>query len=309
MPNKSQPEKQCWMSNKSNKFKETIYPEYTRLLPCPSDKGPPKIEHLVVSEGGTVQDYICKFVADLIHFGTVFYALVCPWPPPTANPEHMRVYKEVTAPSVLKDFPDNTSRPICLQVLIIIFTSVIVVHMKILIRCYEIDWKSRIVAVTDGFVVLDKPAGTTVPNYLLSSTTGNIEESCATFATRAFGMADSDNSEAEELLCCFQPGACILAAAPVPIGTITRYMRPVKLAPRLISEGLYILTYHIVFQLSWCIGLQACQISWDDGNYTFEAGAPWWRCQQNLKKMPIDCIVWYSLLVEFGRLPVSYASE
>ncbi|CAN6690080.1 unnamed protein product [Malus baccata var. baccata] len=26
------------------------------------------------------------------------------------------------------------------------------------------------------------------------------------------------------------------------------------------------------------IGLQACQISWDDGKYTFEAGAPWWRC-------------------------------
>lgn len=27
------------------------------------------------------------------------------------------------------------------------------------------------------------------------------------------------------------------------------------------------------------IGLQACQISWDDGKHTFEARAPWWRCQ------------------------------
>jgi hypothetical protein len=28
-----------------------------------------------------------------------------------------------------------------------------------------------------------------------------------------------------------------LAAAPVPIGIITHYMRPVNMAPRLISEG------------------------------------------------------------------------
>lgn len=28
-----------------------------------------------------------------------------------------------------------------------------------------------------------------------------------------------------------------LAAAPVPIGVITHYMRPVNMAPRLISEG------------------------------------------------------------------------
>lgn len=25
------------------------------------------------------------------------------------------------------------------------------------------------------------------------------------------------------------------------------------------------------------IGLQACQISWDEGKYVFRAGAPWWR--------------------------------
>lgn len=27
------------------------------------------------------------------------------------------------------------------------------------------------------------------------------------------------------------------------------------------------------------IGLQACQISWDDGEHSFEARAPWWRYQ------------------------------
>lgn len=31
-----------------------------------------------------------------------------------------------------------------------------------MIRCYDIDWKSRIIAVTDDYVVLDKPAGTSV---------------------------------------------------------------------------------------------------------------------------------------------------
>lgn len=25
------------------------------------------------------------------------------------------------------------------------------------------------------------------------------------------------------------------------------------------------------------IGLQACQISWDDGQHIYEAGTPWWR--------------------------------
>lgn len=28
---------------------------------------------------------------------------------------------------------------------------------------------------------------------------------------------------------------------------------------------------------SIAIGLQACQISWDDGEHCYEAGSPWWR--------------------------------
>ena len=43
-----------------------------------------------------------RFVADLIHFGAVFYALVCPKPPPTATPEQIKLFKEFTAPSLLK---------------------------------------------------------------------------------------------------------------------------------------------------------------------------------------------------------------
>lgn len=32
-------------------------------------------------------------------------------------------------------------------------------------RCYEIDWRSRIISVTESYVVLDKPAGTSVRNW------------------------------------------------------------------------------------------------------------------------------------------------
>ncbi|KAD6453174.1 hypothetical protein E3N88_07879 [Mikania micrantha] len=46
--------------------------------------------------------------------------------------------------------------------------------------CYEIDWRSRIIAVRDSYVVLDKPAGT-----LVGGTTDNIEETCVNFVTRA----------------------------------------------------------------------------------------------------------------------------
>ncbi|KAB2601017.1 RNA pseudouridine synthase 6 [Pyrus ussuriensis x Pyrus communis] len=431
--------KVAWFSRSSNKRKSARqslkqdvsqptavssangYPEYTRLLPCPSDNGPPRIEHLVVSEGGPVLEYICKvldlplqFVADLIHFGAVYYALVCPRPPPTATQEQMRVFKEVTAPSVLKDRTSIKGKTVreAQKTFRITHPDQFVetgtylrvhVHPKRFPRCYEIDWKSRIVAVTDEFVVLDKPAGTTV-----GGTTDNIEESCATFATRALGLTTSlmtthqiDNctegcvvlARTKEYCSVFhgkirekkvKKHYLALAAAPVPIGTITHYMRPINMAPRLTSEDFmerwslcqlevmeckevpwpssvveqkYCIedcgwpskeyayeckinlltgrTHQVRAQLAalgapivgdsmympaavaemaspgrnpfgkykkhythvtdkelaieeWsaqhgkepgvAIGLQACQISWDDGKYTFEAGAPWWRC-------------------------------
>jgi len=36
------------------------YPEYGRLLPCSLHHGQRRVEHLVVSDGGIVLDYICK---------------------------------------------------------------------------------------------------------------------------------------------------------------------------------------------------------------------------------------------------------
>ncbi|XP_021821499.1 RNA pseudouridine synthase 6, chloroplastic [Prunus avium] len=398
------------------------YPEYTRLLPCPSHNGPPRVEHLVVSEGGPVLEYICKtldlppqFVADLIHFGAVYYALVCPKPPPTATPEQMRVFKEVTAPSVLKNRASIKGKTVREAQKTFRITQAdefveagtylrVHVHPKRFPRCYEIDWKSRIIAVSEEFVVLDKPAGTTV-----GGTTDNIEESCATFATRALGLTTPLNTTHQIDNC---TEGCVvlartkeycsvfhgkirekkvkkvylaLAAAPVPTGIITHYMRPINVAPRLISEDFierwslcqlevmeckevpwpnavveekYCVedcgwpskdyayeckinlltgrTHQVRAQLAACgapivgdsmympaavaemespglnpfgqykkhyttendketavagwiarhgkepnvaIGLQACQISWDDEKHTFEARAPWWRCQ------------------------------
>ena len=36
--------------------------------------------------------------------------------------------------------------------------------LKLFFRCYEIDWRSRIIAVAESYVVLDKPAGISVCN-------------------------------------------------------------------------------------------------------------------------------------------------
>ncbi|XP_077243554.1 pseudouridine synthase family protein [Tasmannia lanceolata] len=398
------------------------YPEYNRLLPCPLQNGPPRVEHLIVSEGGNVLEYICKslglpplFVADLIHFGAVYYALVCPKPPPSATPEQIRLFKEVTAPSVLQKRASIKGKTVreAQKTFRITHVSEFVetgtylrvhIHPKRFPRCYEIDWKSRIIAVTESYVVLDKPAGTSV-----GGTTDNIEESCATFTSRALDLTTPlmtthqiDNcSEGCVVLARTKEYCSIfhgkirekqvkklylaLAAAPVPVGLISHYMRPVNVAPRIVSkefiggwhlcqlevleckevpwpsatvEERYGLedcgwpsksvayeckinlltgkTHQIRTQLAaygapivgdamympaviaemvnpgtnpfgeygeqynsevdrtravenWiakhgkepnvAIGLQACQISWDDGRCFYEAGTPWWRWQ------------------------------
>lgn len=257
------------------------YPEYSRLLPCPSQSRPPRVEHLVVSEDGVVLDYICKslnlpplFVADLIHFGAVYYALVCPKPPPTATPEQIQTYKEVTEPSVLQKRASIKGKTVREAQKTFKITDVnefveagtylrVHVHPKRFPRCYEIDWKSRVIAVADSYVVLDKPAGTSV-----GGTTDNIEESCATFASRALGLETPlltthqiDNctegcvvfSRTKDFCSVFHGMIrekqvkklyLALTAAPVPVGIISHYMLPVNLAPRLVSED-FIKGWHL----------------------------------------------------------------
>ncbi|KAF5188037.1 Rna pseudouridine synthase 6 protein [Thalictrum thalictroides] len=245
-----------------------------RVHPKRFPPGPPRVEHLVVSEGGPVLEFISRslnlppiFVADLIQFGAVYYALVCPEPPPTATPEHIKLFKEVTSPSILKKRlsvkgktvreAQKTFRITHIHEFVEAGTYIRVhVHPKRFPRCYEIDWKSRIIAVEESFVVLDKPAGTSV-----GGTTDNIEETCATFATRALGLAaplktthQIDNCTEGCVVLARTKEYCsvfhgkirekivkklyrALAAAPVPRGIMSHYMRPVNVAPRLVSEG------------------------------------------------------------------------
>ncbi|KAE9452698.1 hypothetical protein C3L33_15402, partial [Rhododendron williamsianum] len=379
------------------------YPKYHRLLPCPSENHPPRVEHLVVSVGGPVLEYVCKaldlppsYVADLIHFGAVYYALVCPEPPPTATPEEIRIFKEATAPSVLMKRSSIKGKTVREAQKTFRITHVnefveagtylrVHVHPKRSPRCYEIDWKSRIIAVTESYVVLDKPAGTSV-----GGTTDNLEESCATFATRALGFTEPlktthqiDNctegclvlartkeycsvfhgkirkqldlssfliGSALKLLChaefikgwplcqlevleckkvpwpnsvtevkyrvedCGWPSKDFayeckinlltgrthqiraqLAACGAPIVGDSMYM-PAAIAemisPVVNPFGKYKRQYPIENdeavsiqervayhgkEPSVAIGLQACQISWDDGEHFYEAGSPWWR--------------------------------
>ncbi|XP_047162900.1 RNA pseudouridine synthase 6, chloroplastic isoform X1 [Vigna umbellata] len=397
------------------------FPKYDRLLPCPLQKTPPRVEHLVVSEGGPVLEHICKalelpplYVKDLIQFGAVYYALVCPQPPPSATEEQIRVFKEVTEPSVLCQRASIKGKTVreAQKTFRITHADQFVepgtylrvhVHPKRFPRCYEIDWRSRIIAVAESYVVLDKPAGTSV-----GGTTDNIEESCATFATRALGLTaplmtthQIDNctegcvvlARTKEYCSVFHGKIRVkkvkklylaLASSPMPTGIITHYMRPINMAPRLISEdfikGWHMCqleiqecrkvpwptpaiqdkyrvedcgwpyqdfayeckinlltgrTHQIRAQFAACrapvigdsmympaaiadmsnpglnpfgkykrdfsseseketavvnwiaqhgkepgvaIGLQACQISWDDNEHFYESGSPWWRC-------------------------------
>uniref|UniRef100_A0A7C9A4K8 Pseudouridine synthase RsuA/RluA-like domain-containing protein n=2 Tax=Opuntia streptacantha TaxID=393608 RepID=A0A7C9A4K8_OPUST len=249
------------------------YPDYDRLLPCPSVNFTPRIEHLIILDEGPVCEYISKaldlpplYVADLIRFGAVFYALVCPDPPTTATPEQIRLYEQFTSPELLKQRrsikgktyreAQKTFRVTQVDEQFEVGTYLRVhVHPKRFPRCYEIDWKSRILAVTRSYVVLDKPAGTAV-----GGTSDNIEESCVKFATCALGLSSPlftthqiDNctegcvvlSKTKEYCSVFHKKIrdkmvkklyLALAAAPVPRGIITHFMRPANLAPRLISE-------------------------------------------------------------------------
>ncbi|KAF7840650.1 RNA pseudouridine synthase 6, chloroplastic [Senna tora] len=401
------------------------YPSYDRLLPCPSQhSAPPRVEHLVVSEGGPVLEYICKaldfpplFVADLIQFGAVYYALVHPKPPPSATQEEIRIFKEATNPSILRERSSIKGKTIQEAQKTLRITHVdqfvepgtylrVYVHPKRFPRCYEIHWRSRIIAVAESYVVLDKPAGTSV-----GGTTNNIEETCATFAARALGLTTPlmtthqiDNCTEGCVVLARTKEYCsvfhgkirdkkvkklylALAAARLPSGIITHYMRPTNRAPRLISED-YIEGWHLcqlevmecrkvpwpstVIQDKYCIeecgwpsqdyayeckldlitgkthqiraqfaackapligdsmympvslaeianpglnpfgkykkdfssesekemailnwiaqhgkepsvaiGLQACEISWDDGEHFYKAGSPWWRWEEN----------------------------
>ncbi|WCJ20252.1 hypothetical protein M5689_002499 [Euphorbia peplus] len=297
---------------------------YDRLLPCPAyNDRAPRVEHLIVMEEGGVVDYISKllelpplFVADLIHFGAVHYALVSPKPPPTATPEQIRLFEEATSPLVLKKRASLKGKTIQEAQKTYRVTHAdqflepgmylrVYVHPRRFPRCYEIDWKSRIIAVTDSYVVLDKPAGTSV-----GGTTNNIEETCATFSTRALALATPlktthqlDNctegcvvlARTKEFCSDFQRKIrekevtklyLALSASPVPIGVITHYMRHVSIAPKLVSEeftkGWYLCQLEVLecIAVRWPDAVTTEKYSVDDCGWPLQDYA--YECKINL---------------------------
>ncbi|KAK8971523.1 hypothetical protein KSP40_PGU010736 [Platanthera guangdongensis] len=108
----------------------------------------------------------------------------------------------------------------------------------------------------------------TLQNFQVGGSSDNIEESCATFTSRALGVETPlktthqiDNCTEGCLVMAKKRNSVLffmglysekqvkklylaLAAAPVPTGIISHYMRPVNLAPRLVSHD-YIEGWHI----------------------------------------------------------------
>ncbi|KAI9197860.1 hypothetical protein LWI28_005691 [Acer negundo] len=150
----------------------------------------------------------------------------------------------------------------------------------------------------------------------VGGTSDNIEESCATFATRALELTDPlytthqiDNctegcvvlARTKEYCSVFHGKIRIraqLAACGAPIVGDSMYM-PAAIA-EMSSPGLdpygnrkkqYAAEDDKEMAIAeWisqhgkepsvAVGLQACQISWDDGEHFYEAGSPWWRCKK-----------------------------
>ncbi|KAG2405355.1 RNA pseudouridine synthase [Vigna angularis] len=85
-------------------------------------------------------------------FGAIYYTLVCPQPPPAATEEQIRVYKEVTEPSVLRQRASIKGKTVREAQKTFRIT-----HADQFVEpgtCYEIDWRSRIIAVAESYVVL-----------------------------------------------------------------------------------------------------------------------------------------------------------
>eukprot|EP00252_Welwitschia_mirabilis_P014588 TRINITY_DN3204_c0_g1_i3.p1 TRINITY_DN3204_c0_g1~~TRINITY_DN3204_c0_g1_i3.p1 ORF type:complete len:391 (-),score=54.75 TRINITY_DN3204_c0_g1_i3:122-1294(-) len=249
------------------------YPKYQRLLPCPSEVWEPRVEHLVADKRGNVVEIVSEkldlpsmYVEDLIHFGAIHCALVCPPPPPTATIEQIELFKKITSPSALQKRRSLKGKTIreAQKTFRITDTGDFIesgsylrvhVHPKRFPRCHEVDWRSRVIAETESYVVLNKPVGTSV-----GGTSDNIYETCAKFTTLALGLKTPlrtthqlDNCTegcvvlSKTLQFCSEFHAKLrerkvkksylaLASAPVPPGKIIHYMRPTNAFPRIIRN-------------------------------------------------------------------------
>ncbi|KAH7434755.1 hypothetical protein KP509_06G033200 [Ceratopteris richardii] len=264
--------KSCLVLSPEDKISKR-FETYDSLLPCPQQNLPPRIEHLVCLEDGYVVELVSKsldlppkYVEELVHFGGVYHALVCPPPPEgSLSPLQWQLYKKAVALSHDRKRPCLKGKTIAEAQKTFRLMSTyegieagsylrVHVHIKRFPRCYEIDWKSRVVAQTDAYVVLDKPAGVPVGHSL-----DNYVECCAVFTSRALGLQEPlrlthqlDNctegcvvlAKTKEFSSEFhlrlrnkevKKYYLVLAAAPVPSGVITHYMRPGTRHPRIVS--------------------------------------------------------------------------
>ncbi|MCO5551778.1 hypothetical protein L7F22_005280 [Adiantum nelumboides] len=264
--------KSCLVLSPEDKILQRL-DSYSSLLPCPSQSFPPRIEHLVCLEDGYVVDLVSKsldlppkYVEELVDFGAIYHALVCPPPPEgSLSPLQWQLYKKAVALSHNKKRPCLKGKTIAEAQKTFRITNInhgieagsylrVHVHLKRFPRCYKIDWKSRIIAHTESYVVLDKPAGVPVGHSL-----DNFVECCAVFAGRSLGL-DGPLRLTHQLDNCTE--GCVvlaktkefssefhlrlrkkevkkyylvLAAAPVPLGLTTHYMRPGTRHPRVLS--------------------------------------------------------------------------
>ncbi|KAG6543561.1 hypothetical protein Mapa_015055 [Marchantia paleacea] len=266
------PNGQAWEPSKESSAQRSV--EYSRLLPCPQDQLLPRVEQMVVMESGNVVDLVSRalylpamYVEDLVEFGAVHYALLCPSPPPTATTEQLEVYKQFSF------LQDHNARPSCKgktareaqktyrvisKNLYLEAGSYIRVHVhpKRFPRCYDTNWRQRVLYETESFLVLDKPAGVSV-----GGTVDNIQETSAMFVARARGLetplcithqidngtegcvvlakTEAFSSKFHELMRSKKMKKVYraLTAGPVPVGRMIHYMRPDRHSPRLLSLG------------------------------------------------------------------------
>lgn len=253
------------------------FDDYGSLFPCPQENKTPRIEHLVCLEDGNVVDLVSKslslppsYVEELIHFGAVYYALVCPPPPKgSLSAAQMELYKKASALSQNKKRPSLKGKTLVEAQKAFRITSIyegieagtylrVHVHIKRFPRCYEVDWRSRVIAQTEAYLVLDKPAGVPVGGAV-----DNIVECCSVFTARSLGLSNTlrlthqlDNctegcvvlAKSKEFSSEFhallrkrevQKYYLALAAAPVPLGRITHFMQPSPRHPRIVSSAPY----------------------------------------------------------------------
>ncbi|GAQ80342.1 hypothetical protein KFL_000520130 [Klebsormidium nitens] len=259
----------------TSKFSRAAGWEYPpSLFPLPDPTWPARVEHLLVlQEKGTAVDELEQqldlppsFAEDLIKFGAVHYAPLLPPPPPNSRPSVHSQWSESTA-KASDEFglhPSSQALKLMMRVgrLQDPFRLLrqggylrVHVHPKRFPRCYEVDWRGRVLTETPDYVILDKPAGVPV-----QGTVDNLVENCAACLLEALGLEEPlkvthrlDVGTEGCLVLAKTPAFLrsfnqlladrkvhktyrALAAARPPLGRLLHWTQPKSYAPRILSD-------------------------------------------------------------------------